>query len=127
MLLRSITLWVLLLLSACSMGPDRDLLIGKWQVVDFMQVDDASQPVDSVHLEEVQFEFLANGRYAYQATLNYKEAGTYRIERQLLYTKDTLDAASVEKAVKIALLTPDSLHFLMNSKGSQQLLKLTRQ
>jgi hypothetical protein len=42
----------------------------------------------------------------------------------LLYTLDTINQASSEKAVKIVNLTPDSLFLKMNEEGKIRIVKL---
>jgi hypothetical protein len=73
----------------------------------------------------VQFEFKSNLEYAFNGTLNTREAGKFRIRNNYLYTKDDLKNAP-EKAVRIDRLTVDSLVLAMNDKGKERVLTLLR-
>ena len=97
-------------------------LNGRWQAYAMLEEGEPAE----IDLQHVYFQFSPDGTYSYHGTLNYREAGTYRIERKLLYTIDTLHEERLEKAVKIAHLSADSLHFLMNAEGKEQLLKLSK-
>lgn len=87
---------------------------------------DEGKPVP-IDLSSIGFEFKENSKYTFSSTLNYREAGDYHLERHYLFTTDTIHSNSVEKAVKINLLTMDSLHLEMKEQGGQQrILKLYR-
>jgi len=116
--------WVifpLFALNACSEYPDSKLA-GKWQGAALLE-DGTPMPVDP---GEVGFEFFLNGLYQYHSTLNYREAGTFSVRGNLLYTLDTINEASTEKAVKIMSLTPDSLFLKMNADGKELVVKLSK-
>lgn len=106
-----------------SCGHSEETLVGKWQGVG---ISENSVPLD-VDPSEIHFEFFKNGLYAFQSTLAYKEAGKFKIEGDLLYTLDTINGASSEKAVKLMMLSKDSLCLLMQSEGNERLLKMTRE
>ncbi|MCB0611509.1 MAG: hypothetical protein KDD12_27555, partial [Lewinella sp.] len=76
---------------------------------------------------EISLQFRPDDRYLFKSTLNYKEAGTYYLDAQYLFTLDTLNKASTEKAVEIVSLTPDSLHLKMMDNGRERLLKLYKE
>lgn len=59
--------------------------------------------------QQVRFDFQPDGRYHYQSTLRYREAGTYRVEGNFLLARDTTNLGSVQRVVRIELLKPDSL------------------
>lgn len=111
----------LLLLTACGPYSKKDLM-GSWQATLVLEEGD-SLTIDPA---EVQFEFTSAAAYTFQSTLNYQEAGTFSIDGRLLYTVDTLNNASTEKAVEITLLTKDSLFLRMMSEGKERVIKLKR-
>lgn len=115
-------LFSLLFLIACQQY-EEDLLSGNWQGSAILEAD---QPL-GIEPSDITLMLKADGSYRYASTLNYKEAGTFYLEEQYLYTMDTLNQASTEKAVEIVLLSPDSLHIRMNEGGKERLLKMTRQ
>ncbi|MBK7873263.1 MAG: hypothetical protein IPJ74_22625 [Saprospiraceae bacterium] len=97
-------------------------LPGKWQAVEVLEDE---MPMD-VNTEVIQFQFGKNNDYKYFGNLKYKEAGTYYIESKYLYTLDTVNQASTEKAVEIVKLTGDSLFLKMNDNGRERLMKLIK-
>ena len=108
-------------LVACQQMND-ELLIGRWQAV---SLTEEGEPVP-VDMKEISFEFRADQTYRYSSTLNYREAGDYYVETRFLYTTDTINQASTEKAVEILMLSEDSLHLGMLENGKERVLKLTR-
>ncbi len=118
--MRSLFLWGLLLvqLTACAPFSKQDLA-GAWQGLSL------TEETDSVAIDPalVRFSFDENGRYSFQSTLNYREAGHYRLRRQYLLTRDTLRLAE-EKAVEVQKLTPDSLVIRMMNEGRERILVL---
>ena len=109
-------------LSACQ-SYEVDLLSGTWNGSAILE---ANEPL-GIDPSDIKLMLQADGSYRYESTLNYKEAGSYYLEQQYLYTMDTLNQASTEKAVEIVLLTEDSLHIRMNESGKERLLKMVRQ
>ena len=95
-------------------------LVGKWQAAQVLE-DGLPMQVDAGN---INFEFSSNGNYHFNSTLNYKESGTYSVRGDLLYTMDTINKASSEKAVKILTLNEDSLFLLMNAEGKERIVKL---
>lgn len=69
---------------------------------------------------------FGNKGYTYNSTLNYREAGSYYIDSKYLYTTDTLNQASTEKAVEIVKLTADSLVLKMNESGRERFLMMEK-
>lgn len=117
------SLFMLLLLSGCTESEiDTKLLQGNWDAVMMMESD----VIAKEKMVQTGFSFLPGNRYLYQGGPSYNEAGTYRIEGDLLYSTDTLAAKRVEKVVRIVLLTPDSLFLGMNSGGIKQEMRLLR-
>jgi len=108
---------IFLSFSSCS-ELDTTMLHGKWkghQMLEHGKVIDTGAELAS-------FEFDANGVYHYEIA-HHKEAGHYRTLEDKLYTTDTIDSRRLEKVVRVALLTSDSLHIQMNKGGIDQLLK----
>ncbi len=106
---------------ACSPYPRLDLA-GTWQAC---EITEEGQPLQ-VNPKEVRFIFGEQDRYAYFSTLNYREAGTYYMDNQYLYTMDTLNQASTEKAVAVEMVSPDTLIFLMQENDKKRSIKLVR-
>jgi len=118
--------WILLLgifsfLSSCG-SIDNELIIGSWEGVRVLEEGEEL----GVNPKEISFYFGKNESYRYESTLNYKEAGSYYIESSYLFTTDTVNQASTEKAVEILLLSPDSLHIKMDDNGKERILKLVK-
>ncbi len=111
----------LFLFNACNEYAESSLT-GEWKGAALLE-DGMPLEVDPA---EIGFEFNKNGLYQFRSTLNYKEAGTFSIRGNLLYTLDTINEASTEKAVKIVLLTADSLFIKMNADGKERIVKLAK-
>lgn len=116
-----IIIFVSLITISCS-PPKENMLVGKWQAIELLEGD---MPVD-IDIEVVQFHFDQNNQYQFHGTLNYKEAGTYYLDSRYLFTTDTINQATTEKAVKITRLTEDSLSIKMNDSGKERIMKLVR-
>lgn len=98
------------------------MLVGNWQAIELLE---GGQPMEA-DIQVIRFEFDKNRQYNYFGTLNYKEAGTYSVESKYLYTLDTLNQATTEKAVEILQLTKDSLRLRMNDSGKERLMILKK-
>ncbi len=112
---------VILLATACQ-KLENELLPGKWQAVEVLE---EGKPLD-VDASTIWLQLDGNENYTFEGTLNYREAGKYYIQSNLLYTLDTINQASTEKAIEIVTLTPDSLLIKMNEDGKERLLKMTK-
>ena len=99
---------------------DEQLLVGKWQA---SAITEDGQVVD-IDYSPVNFEFTNSGNYTFNSTIEYKEAGSYYVSGDLLFTTDTLNTASTEKAVQIANLTQDSLKLIMEANGKPKVMEL---
>lgn len=108
-----------LVLFSCENQYENQLL-GKWQAYELLEEGKRLE----VQPEVINFNFMENGLYTYQGTLTYKEAGNYYLKSDLLYTVDTVNEGSVEKAVRIMSLNPDSLLIKMNDRGKERVMKL---
>lgn len=116
-----IILPVILAFSSCDLMKEHQLA-GSWQAAGVLE---DGMPLD-IDPAEIQFRFFENGLYIFKSTLSYREAGTFKMEGNLLYTLDTLNEASSEKVVKVTNLTTDSLFIQMNAEGRERLIKLFR-
>jgi len=116
-----IALILLILTNACA-TLDKNLLVGNWQAIELLE---AGQPVEA-DIQVVRFQFNNHKQYNFFGTLNYHEAGTYDVESKYLYTIDTLNRATTEKAVEILQLTEDSLKLKMNDGGKERLMLLKK-
>jgi hypothetical protein len=106
---------------ACEPYSDSDLA-GSWQAVEITEEGDSL----AVDLSGIRFEFTNNGRYYFHSTLNYEEAGTYRLDGPYLFSTDTIQEVSREKAVEILLLNTDSLQLRMEELGKERIMLLKR-
>jgi hypothetical protein len=106
------------LLACQNVGKQK--LVGKWQAVSILE-DGMPMPIP---VSVVGFEFYNNGYYNFRSTLEYKEAGTYDVSSNFLYTLDTVNEASTQKIVQIMQVAEDSLLLKMNADGKEQLIKL---
>lgn len=114
---------MLLCLGASSCAPFREKeIVGDWQATAVLE---NGMPMD-VETQVISFRFHANDYYEFNGTLNYREAGTYYIDSKYLFTTDTINQATVEKAVEIVKLTADSLFIKMNDNGRELLMKLSK-
>ena len=119
------TIFILSVLTLTLFGCDsysESKLFGSWRGVGVLENE---IPLD-LDPAEIRFQFLENGLYSFQSTFNYREAGTYKIDGDLLYTMDTINQASSEKAVRVISLSNDSLVIKMRSEGKDRLVKLLR-
>lgn len=121
--LYAMSILFLLLASACAQGYQRESLYGQWKGVSVQEEGVNLPDVDPTIL---QFQFAESG-YTYQGNLNYREAGTFQVQSPYLYTTDTINQATTEKAVEILQLSEDSLHLRMMENGKERLLKLVRE
>ena len=112
---------VLLLVSACKSDVEKKIE-GKWEAAQLVECDD----VVPIQTTLVNIEFLSNGKYIFNSTLNTREEGKYRMKYNYLYTVDKLKEKPVEKVVLVKYLTSDSLVLEMNYKGKEQFLTFTR-
>ena len=113
--------FVLISLISCENKFAQDIL-GTWQCID---VSEEGNSLD-LDVSVINFSFDENRGYTYQGTLAYKEAGSYRLVGDKLYTTDTVDVNAVEKVVKITLLEGDSMKFKMNDGGKERIMSLVR-
>jgi len=109
------------LIYACS-SEKENLLLGKWQAT---QLTENGKPLE-MDLKEVYFNFDEQDRYHFSSTLNYREAGFYQHNNNLLYTTDTLTPNKSRKAVKIIKLDDQLLELEMEDHGKKRVLLLKK-
>ncbi len=110
-----------LIITSCSEMSSSDL-IGQWEAT---SVTEDRLPLE-VDYPVIQLEILKNGTYKYQGTLNYKEAGKWRIQSKYLFTIDTLKPEGIEKAVAISKLTMNSFEMKMKEGKKQRVMKMVK-
>lgn len=108
-----------LLTVSCEKFTKKDIS-GNWQAANIIE---EGTPLE-VNVDAINFSFDENGGYEYASTLKYKEKGSYYLQGDLLYTLDTINEGSVEKAVRITMLSSDSLYIKMNDAGKERILHL---
>jgi len=113
-------LLLIFVLSSCG-GIDKEQLKGNWTAVELTEEGDSLK----VNLDEITLNFKDKG-YDFTSTLNYKEAGTYSLEKNLLMTLDSLNEGTIEKVVEITKLQNDSLFIRMNEAGKERILVMTK-
>lgn len=111
---------VLLLAASCS-PLEKGNIHGEWKGI---EATEEGVPI-GVDPGLIRMSFGDKG-YTYQSTLNYREAGAYYIDSKYLYTTDTLNQASTEKAVEIVQLGPDTLILKMMEGERERLLTLKK-
>lgn len=104
-------------LTACSSR--EQLICGTWQAY---QTLENHMPLQVDHTQ-ITFVFDNNGAYMYNGENDYRERGTFSIRDNTLYTLDTLNKASSEKALEIVKLTADSLFLGTTVGGNSRLIK----
>lgn len=114
-----LAVFITTIFSACD-AVDKGHIIGQWKAVS-VEEDGEELAIDPA---EIKFVFGSDDSYQYFSTLNYREAGSYYVEGNYLYTTDTLNQGSMEKAVEIIEMSTDSLHLKMDDQGKERILKL---
>lgn len=114
----------ILLINACQVPITASELDGHWVAV---EVTENEKPLQ-VDPAEIHFRFDERSMaYNYQSTLNYKEAGSFFLNGNILHTLDTLNQASTEKIVSISLLSEDSLRIFMVDQGNPRTITLIKE
>ena len=114
---------LIVLFAGMACGSKETILHGQWRGVSATQAGDSLQ----LDASEIFFQFQEDGIYRYQSTLNYEEAGTYRLKQDILYATDTVHQEQSERVVAIDLLTEDSLKIRWRKAGAEQLISLIRE
>lgn len=91
---------------------------GSWNAVSFIQEDSTYQ----IDLSSVQLSFDELGNYCYSSNLKHEECGTYKLQKNFLKLKDTLNQGQTEKNLFFEFLTEDSLLIKMKQNDLDQTL-----
>jgi hypothetical protein len=113
-------IFLTLILSGCS-NPLQDAVIGNWTAA---QITEEGKKLE-VNVGEVKLNLHENGDYQYSSTLNYKEAGFWFLDENLLFTNDTIHKSG-QKAVMILKAKKDTLILKMIENGKERLLTLAK-
>jgi Lipocalin-like domain len=103
---------------ACQKDDKKALLIGQWQGTAWTVRGEAS----GRNAGAVQFQFNADGTYA-TSYEDQSEKGTFRLSGDKLYT---IGENKIEKMVKLATFTADTLVMDMNRVGDAEELTLVK-
>ncbi len=114
---RLFVFWILLSLWSCGQAKREQMLEGSWQAVRVLEADSLLPVPVSV----IRLHFDENHRYRYEGTLNYREAGFWRIKNHLLITQDSSENGE-ERLLRIQKLTEDSLFLEMQEAGRKRLM-----
>lgn len=117
----SLLLGILFLQNSCT-SIEKERIQGQWQGVSITENGKALE----IDPGQIKLNFLPSEKYTYHSTLNYREAGSYHMDKKYLYTTDTLNLASSQKAVEILLLDEDSLHLKMMENHQERVLKMEK-
>lgn len=118
------TVLFLLILGSMSCRSDyQEALAGTWQGI---KIEEEGQPLAGVDPDALKLVFMTDGKYQYFSTLNYREAGSFRVDFPYLYTMDTLQGTAEDKAVEILQLGEDSLSIKMNEEGKVRIVHFER-
>ena len=110
---------VLLPLVACQKANDKNpALFGIWQGTEWLIMDKPS----GMDATRVSFEFKEDGTYSAQFG-DQKQSGTWRTEKDKLYTTET---GKKEILVKLLKYDGAALDFEMNRGGQKEILKLVK-
>jgi len=105
--------------TSCQKANDKNpALLGKWQGTEWLIFDKPS----GMDASKVEFEFKADGSYEAEFA-DQKQAGTWRTEKDKLYTQET---GKQEIMVKLLKIDASSLDFEMNRGGQKETLKLAK-
>lgn len=113
---------LLTILPACQSGYQPADLQGNWQAV---AITEEGTPL-AVDPSQIELQFTPADRYTYRSTLNYREAGSFYVDGTYLFTRDTLNQASTEKAVEILKLANDTLQLKMMDGDKERLLTMVK-
>ncbi len=118
----SYLLFLIMSVFSCQKQPNIDLT-GTWKAIELTQEGDSLE----IDLGEVSFKFMENGRYQFNSTLKYKEAGTYHIDGPFLFSTDTTQNILHEKAVEIIQLSGDTLILRMEELDKERVMVLKKE
>jgi hypothetical protein len=118
-LIQTLFLAIALALATCQKTNDKNpALLGQWQGTEWLIFDKPS----GMDAAQVNFEFKDDGTYTAQFA-DQKQAGTWRTEKDKLYTQET---GKQEIMVKLLKIDATGLDFEMNRGGQKETLKLAK-
>ena len=119
MKIKRLILIAIVALISCQKTNDKNpALLGEWQGTEWLIFD---KPSD-IDAAQVHFEFKEDGTYTAQFG-NQNQSGTWRTEKDKLYTTET-----GKKEIMVKLLKADgtNLDFEMNRGGQKETLRLVK-
>lgn len=96
---------------------------GRWKA---FEITEDGNPLPQVSPDQIQLILYLDKTYQYFSTLNYKEAGKYRLDGHFLITLDTILPNAQEKTVEIAYISLDTMTIRMQEDKKERILKLVR-
>lgn len=105
-----IFLLTLLSLSSCNFIANYHI-VGVWKATEIFENE---KKLKDKTLENIILQFNDEGDYSYEGTLNYKEAGKFKVGRDRLFLSNQLKE---EKELYIASLNSKKLILLMEDSG----------
>ena len=114
-------LFLLFFITSCS-NPLEKAVLGNWTAT---IITEEGKKLN-VNPGEVKLNIQESGNYNYSSTLNYKEAGSWFLDENLLFTNDTIHKAG-QKAVMILEAKQDTIILKMLENGKERLLTLAKE
>ena len=105
-----IFLSILLALSSCNFIANYQI-VGVWKATEIFEND---KILKDKTLENIILQFNDEGNYSYEGTLNYKEAGKFKVKRSSLFLSSQSEE---EKELHIEALNSKKLILLMEDSG----------
>ena len=105
-----IFLSILLALSSCNFIANYQI-VGVWKATEIFEND---KILKDKTLENIVLQFNDEGYYTYEGTLNYKEAGKFKVKRSSLFLSSQSEE---EKELHIEALNSKKLVLLMEDAG----------
>jgi hypothetical protein len=105
-----IFLSILLALSSCNFIANYQI-VGVWKATEIFEND---KILKDKTLENIILQFNDEGNYSYEGTLNYKEAGKFKVKRSSLFLSSQSEE---EKELHIEALNSKKLILLMEEAG----------
>ena len=105
-----IFLSILLALSSCNFIANYQI-VGVWKATEIFEND---KILKDKTLENIILQFNDEGNYSYEGTLNYKEAGKFKVSSNSLFLTNQLKE---EKELHIEALNSKKLILLMEEAG----------
>ena len=109
---------LLAILISCSDSELYQKISGEWKCTSWIN---KSKGIDKCK-NNVHFKFRTD-KFYYSTLGSVKDSGTYKIDDDILYVTPK---GKMELAVKITKLNNDTLEFLMNQAGEEEILTLLR-